>query len=119
MIQDSIMKNLEPLHSSWRTDIVHQSKYRYDPLADIIQDYVAAISSQLIQDHRAINKKSDFKFTYTAMHGVGYKYVQKLFDEIGVQIIPVVEQVTPDPEFPTVKYVSSNSCERNPFGFLT
>lgn len=100
------MANLEPLPSSWKTDIVATSKYRLDPLADIFHDYVTAVNSQIIPDHKAINKKSNFQFTYTPMHGVGHKYLQKLFDEIGAQIIPVPEQILPDPEFPTVKCVN-------------
>lgn len=103
-IQDAIMANLVPLETSWKTEIIQQSKHRVDPLTDCFNRYVNCISSQIIAEHKATNKNSTFKFTYTAMHGVGYRYIQRLFDEIGVQIIPVKEQIQPDPEFPTVKF---------------
>ena len=54
---------------------------------------------------RDLNAKTPLKFTYTAMHGVGYEFSKesfKTFDHI--PFIPVVEQIQPDPEFPTVKF---------------
>lgn len=103
LIQEEILKNLEPLSSSWDTSIIQNSKYISDPLDDILPSYVEAVSKELVKEHVAINKKSNIKVTYTAMHGVGYNYIKSLFDVIGVQVIPVVEQKDPDPEFPTVK----------------
>lgn len=52
-----------------------------------------------------INDKSDIRFVYSAMHGVGYKFVEKAF-EIGKlkPVIPVAEQQYADPDFPTVKF---------------
>lgn len=51
------------------------------------------------------NKTSDFQCVYTAMHGVGYKYINRAM-EIGnlKPVIPVKEQSYADPEFPTVKF---------------
>lgn len=51
------------------------------------------------------NAKTDVKFTYTAMHGVGYPAIQKAFEKFNLsKPIPVVEQVEVDPEFPTVAF---------------
>ena len=48
---------------------------------------------------------SDAIITYTAMHGVGYKFVRAAFEKMGLpSVVPVEEQCEPDPEFPTVKY---------------
>ena len=45
------------------------------------------------------------KITYTAMHGVGYTSVIDAFAAFSLPpVIPVEEQVHPDPEFPTVKF---------------
>lgn len=50
--------------------------------------------------------------TYTAMHGVGYKYVAAAFEAVGfAPVVPVVEQCDPDPEFPTVKYPNPEEGE--------
>lgn len=51
------------------------------------------------------NAKSDTQFVYSAMHGVGYDYVEKAFDVAGLKpLLPVPEQQYPDPDFPTVKF---------------
>ncbi len=48
---------------------------------------------------------SDLKIVYTAMHGVGWNTVSKIFKQAGFQnIYPVKEQVQPDPNFPTVDF---------------
>lgn len=42
---------------------------------------------------------------YTAMHGVGFKFVQSVLHAVGITKMWVVpEQRDPDPEFPTVHY---------------
>lgn len=56
-------------------------------------------------DCREQNAASPLKFTYTAMHGVGTKFVEEAFKTFGFSpFIPVPQQVEPDPEFPTVKF---------------
>lgn len=46
------------------------------------------------------------------MHGVGHEFSIEAFKSFNLKpFIPVVEQVQPDPEFPTVKFP-------NPEGFL-
>ena len=42
---------------------------------------------------------------YTAMHGVGYRYVKELFDHFHLPPVEIVEsQISPDPTFPTVSF---------------
>lgn len=51
------------------------------------------------------NRKSPLRFVYTAMHGVGYPFVERGFETVGLQpVMAVKEQRDPDPEFPTVKF---------------
>ncbi len=55
--------------------------------------------------YREYNAQTKLRFTYTAMHGVGYHAIQSAFQQFNFpEPIPVLEQVEPDPEFPTVKF---------------
>ncbi|ERL95093.1 hypothetical protein D910_12363, partial [Dendroctonus ponderosae] len=104
-IQNSILANLRPLDSSWNTDILSNNPLLIDPYEDCLNCYLKSIISDGIHaDEIAINKTVNLSFVYTAMHGVGYKSVQKAVDLIGVRIFPVPEQRDPDPEFSTVKF---------------
>jgi phosphoglucomutase len=51
---------------------------------------------------------SSFKVVYTAMHGVGYKFIQDLILNTmkfpADRFVVVKEQIHPDPEFPTVVF---------------
>ena len=43
------------------------------------------------------------RVVYTAMHGVGYPWIKAAFQAFGLPpVVPVPEQVDPDPAFPTV-----------------
>lgn len=56
---------------------------------------------------KAVNSDSDLSFAYTAMHGVGLPFAQRMFELFGFragQLNIVSEQARPDPEFPTVKF---------------
>ena len=50
--------------------------------------------------------ESDLKFAYTSMHGVGYPYARRSFDEFGVPgpLLAVPSQRDADPAFPTVPF---------------
>ncbi|KAJ9598204.1 hypothetical protein L9F63_011108 [Diploptera punctata] len=52
-----------------------------------------------------MNAACDIKFTYTAMHGVGYSFMIQAFRAANFKpFIVVEEQKDPDPEFSTVKF---------------
>jgi hypothetical protein len=81
-----------------------QSPLRLDPLDEVNEKYHQAVSTQCCFNGE-LNEDTKMKFTYSAMHGVGYQFVQRLFSQFGIpEVIPVKEQVTPDPDFPTVKF---------------
>ncbi|XP_041360176.1 phosphoglucomutase-2-like [Gigantopelta aegis] len=102
-ISSSISANLEPLPGSWNTSILSSSPLYKDPLQDIVKSYNLDVLS--LSHSKDTNASSPVKFTYTAMHGVGYKYVLEAFKAFNFKPpIPVKQQVDPDPEFPTVKY---------------
>ncbi len=64
----------------------------------------------------------DVKITFTPMHGVGGEPVQRIFRAFNLQeLIPVVEQMEPDPEFPTVTFPNpeeGKSALVSPFQWL-
>lgn len=97
------MDNLEPLDTSWDIEFVHSSDRLNNPLPEVMESYVNIIRDELIDEHKSINKRTDLKFVYSAMHGVGYNYIKKVFDVANLNLIPVAEQRDPDPDFPTVK----------------
>lgn len=103
-IQSSILKNLPPLDSSWDTSIVKNNPLCIDPLEEVFSNYLCKLQGIILPEYLENNKKLNKLFTYTAMHGVGYYYVDKVFEKIGIRIIPVSEQKDPNPDFPTVKF---------------
>ena len=47
----------------------------------------------------------DLRVVYTAMHGVGARVLTSVFAEAGFDVpIPVLDQIDPDPDFPTVAF---------------
>lgn len=104
-IQNSILKNLEPLESSWNLDILKSPKLQ-DPFKEMTELYYNKLYENIpIRFITDFNQTSDLKFVYTAMHGVGYPYVEKCFEKAKLKsLVPVMEQRDPDPEFPTVKF---------------
>jgi len=102
-IADMISKNLQPLPSSWDKLLYSTSPLCVDPLNDILNDYMNTIQKHC--HHRDINASSALNITYTAMHGVGAKYIEKAFEAFSLKpFFTTVKQADPDPEFPTVKY---------------
>jgi len=129
-IQSYILNNLEPLESSWNVDEIYSSSYYEDPREDILQLYYQDLKETVL--YPEVNRDTTLKFTYTAMHGVGYEYMSGAFEAANLKVIfsypnsqdiylvispnliilfylfqpfiTVEEQKVPDPEFPTVKF---------------
>ncbi|XP_075224425.1 phosphoglucomutase 2 isoform X2 [Lycorma delicatula] len=96
-IQESIKQNLEPKPTSWNTCVLNNNVT--DPLIAVMETYYSNIWDG------PCDSNADVVFTYTAMHGVGYPYIVEAFRRAKLRpVIPVVEQIEPDPEFPTVKF---------------
>lgn len=102
-IQETIMKNLKPRPTSWDTTVLQHSKNLHDPLEDILDKYVEAVSKEILKEQLDIAKSAGVLYTYTPMHGVGYRYVERVFRENGIKLVAVEEQKDPHPDFPTVK----------------
>ena len=76
-----------------------------DPFPSLSKSFVHEQSSTF-RNHD-VSKSSEEKgnIVYTAMHGVGYPWIKKSFEAFDLpSVIPVAEQVQPDPTFPTVKF---------------
>ncbi|KAK3794868.1 hypothetical protein RRG08_001019 [Elysia crispata] len=112
-ISQAINESLKPLNSSWDTSILDNESVKpliIDPMDDVIRKYNEAAVAVCYT--REQNAECPVRFTYTAMHGVGYEFVCHAFKAFDFQEpIPVVEQVKPDPDFPTVKYPNPEEGE--------
>lgn len=105
LIKKLINFKFRPLESSWNLEIL-KSSILQDPFKEMTELYYNKLYDNIpIRFITDFNEKSDLKFVYTAMHGVGFPYVQKSFEKAKLKsLIPVMEQRDPDPEFPTVKF---------------
>ena len=81
-------------------NLVRSSDYSSVP-ASISVDYLQGVSSLM---NRHSDRKS-LKIVYSAMHGVGAEFIEKIFDIAGMDpLIPVASQHKPDGTFPTVAF---------------
>jgi phosphomannomutase len=82
------------------SDLVRSSDYSSVP-ASISVDYLQGVSGLM---NRHSDRKS-LKIVYSAMHGVGAEFIEKIFDVAGMSpLIPVESQHKPDGTFPTVAF---------------
>lgn len=102
-IQTSILENLVPREEVWAA--ITPSPMLNDPLDEMEQLYFEKLVKNVPNRFRETNSKSELRFVYSAMHGVGYPFVERGFEVAGLQrLLAVPEQQFPDPDFPTVKY---------------
>ncbi|KAH8416179.1 hypothetical protein KR222_010112, partial [Zaprionus bogoriensis] len=103
-IQESILKNLQPRSDYWSVDeaTLWQHKLLSDPYDSVVPCYYEELQQTISPADLAANAECSVSFAYTAMHGVGFPYVQQAFSCAKLPpVVPVVQQVEPDPEFPT------------------
>jgi phosphomannomutase len=75
-----------------------------DPLDRVNAAYMNT-STEHLCFHKEENSKTDLKVIYTAMHGVGTKYVLEQIEKFGLPRPELVaRQVAPDPSFPTAPF---------------
>ncbi|EDV90351.1 GH23475, partial [Drosophila grimshawi] len=101
-INQSILENLQPSPDSWDETVLCANELLSDPYNNVVPAYYDALKKEISCPLMEANGRCTLTFTYTAMHGVGYPYVKLAFGKINLKpVIPVCEQVEPDPEFPT------------------
>lgn len=104
-IQQYILNNLQPLDSSWDVSILKKSNLIQDPYTEAFEDYYQQMLINIPTTFIELNRKSELKFVYSAMHGVGYPFIVEAFKQAGLpEVISVPEQQEADPAFPTVKF---------------
>lgn len=106
-IQKSIEANLVPLNESWETSVLanESEKLLFDPFEEMNEKYFAEYLKNVPKSFLENNSKSDLRFVYSAMHGVGYPAIEKVFKVSNLKpVLAVEEQRDPDPEFRTVKF---------------
>ncbi|XP_026473532.1 phosphoglucomutase-2 [Ctenocephalides felis] len=102
-IQKHILENLKPWPKSWDITVLPKSVHK-DPSV-LFDNYCKSLSKLIPDNLMSLNSKSSLEFVYSPMHGVGYKYIQKAFEQANLRpVIAVEEQAHPDPDFPTVKF---------------
>mmetsp|Transcript_17283 Transcript_17283/g.16933 ORF Transcript_17283/g.16933 Transcript_17283/m.16933 type:complete len:523 (-) Transcript_17283:420-1988(-) len=105
-IQESIEKNLELVDvSEYFNYFERKITYTADNFSgQTINRYITDIGKEYFINKRELNKSCP-PITYTAMHGVGYKFIVKTMASLGFQTLnSVKEQIEPDPEFSTVAF---------------
>ena len=76
-ISESIVRESEPRDSSWDTSVLTSSPLVSDPLVDVEKAYYSAQVDELLFD-RALNEAANVRAVYTAIHGVGTAYAQRI-----------------------------------------
>ncbi|ESO10316.1 hypothetical protein HELRODRAFT_104891 [Helobdella robusta] len=103
-IEKKILQNLQPWPQSWKTCNLRDHHLVKDPLKEVKTLYMKALGC--LCTNRELNKQTNLRFTYTGMHGVGFKFFKEAFISVFEfkELVPVKEQVEPNPDFPTVKF---------------
>lgn len=102
-IAEAILSNLEPWESKYDTDGVLLHTNSSDMTNLIADAYYSKIS--YLCHRREENAKSSLGVVYSAMHGVGEKWVHRSCSLFGHnKLFSVPSQSEPDPDFPTVKF---------------
>lgn len=84
-IQESILANQVPWVESRDSSVLNVDNPKYiDPLSEVMKEYYGQLKEAALSP--AVNAKSTVKFTYTAMHGVGYNYMKGAFRVAGFEV---------------------------------
>lgn len=90
--------------SSWDLEVL-KSPLLIDPFDEMSKKYYEEMLAVFPPKFLDINEEAQLKIVYTAMHGVGFPFVERAFEVSKLKPVhAVMEQRDPDPEFPTVKF---------------
>lgn len=91
--------------SSWNVETALKSPLLRDPYTEMFAKYFDKLQNVIPPNFLAINEVAQLKVVYTAMHGVGFPFVERAYEIAKLRPVhAVVEQRDADPEFPTVKF---------------
>lgn len=92
------------MSTSWNLDVL-DSPLLMDPYAEMFKIYFDQMLEVFPEKILEQNEAAGLSIVYTAMHGVGYPFVEEAFRVSKLKAIhAVIEQRDADPEFPTVKF---------------
>lgn len=113
-IAASIDENLQPWEDDWNWDATLQKGLDTEKLEYVKDDmtklYIKNMSKLLINGSVFLGQELKKPwFVYTPMHGVGYEIFNSIAEQLlglkdGQDYLSVVEQVLPNPSFPTVSF---------------
>lgn len=100
--QDKEIANLIEDISKTETfsSIAHSTGYQKLDHADV-NLYIERAASLVKRDNP---NRQGLNITHTSLHGVGWSVVSELFSKLGFRVSPVLEQMQPDANFPTVSF---------------
>ena len=103
-IAAAIDANLEPWDGSWETEGDIYTNYLItDPTKETDIKYMELLEGYITS--KDLNSRTNLRFTYTPVHGVGTRTVKLAMKTFGLpELIEVPEQKDPNPDFPTVKF---------------
>jgi phosphoglucomutase len=104
-IAAAILQNLEPI--SWNKKVVDESLLVEGALGLVEDSYNRAVCAAADPTgHLSNPEEINLKYAYTAMHGVGLRYMTSALEALGLgkYMSVVEEQAHPDPDFPSVKF---------------
>jgi phosphoglucomutase len=105
-IAAAIEANAEPLQESWDKKAVETNMLVEGSFGFVERAYFNAVVAAADPKERLRESRNMSEFAYTAMHGVGLRYMTSALEALGIEksMTVVEEQAQPDPEFPTVKF---------------
>ena len=66
--------------------------------------YISAVKSKSLRPALLEKNGKELKIVYTPLHGAGTMLIERIFGEMGINMITVPEQRAPDGDFPTVDF---------------
>ena len=100
----AIEGNLTPWQGRYDVDAVLTHPHAADVTTLVADAYYAALVPRC-------GAQSKLPVVYTAMHGVGAKWLDRAFALVGhAPVVPVWAQREPDPSFPTVAFPNPGAC---------
>lgn len=104
LTENSIRENSRPWRSYPSFERSTLSENVKDPTSRIEEPYYQTMTSKLRRRSYDENAKTE-PVVYTACHGIGYKYIEKMFKSFGLpNVVPCEAQCEPDPAFPTLPF---------------
>jgi phosphomannomutase len=101
-IESTILNNLSPWENSWDTSILATNNQLSDPLQEAKHFYMKTLGQDVLQHN--LNRDCHINFTYTAMHGVGYLYMEEAFRTVKFKV-----HISNIKSFPTVFAITFSS----------